>query len=43
VYSEGARRGGAGSRQVCGQGIWNNSEPDTHTVCDGTNETKGSH
>jgi hypothetical protein len=31
--SNGARKGGPGNRQVCGQGAWTVTEPDTHTVC----------
>lgn len=33
TYSNGARKGGPGNRQACGQGTWTVSEPDTHTVC----------
>jgi hypothetical protein len=33
TYTEGARKGGPGSRQVCAQGAWANTEPDTNTVC----------
>lgn len=32
-YSNGARKGGPGNRQVCGNGTWTVTEPDTHTVC----------
>ena len=32
-YSNGARKGGPGDRQVCGKGTWTITEPDTHTVC----------
>lgn len=32
-HSNGARRGGPGNRQVCGNGTWTVTEPDSHTVC----------